>query len=208
MTTNQENAGSNPAERTNLLLYLADELVWYTYYMLTKICSKCHTTKSLDEFHNGQGTLGKRSDCKLCVKKRQQLYAASHPGEKAKNSKVICPSCSFNLKSRYSKECIKCAKPASTGEITWRTNAHGYIVGLNSNRKQVSQHRVIMSQHLGRELLPHENVHHMNGIKDDNRIENLELWSKSQPSGQRVEDKLAWCRWFIDQYEEDESDRI
>ena len=56
-----------------------------------------------------------------------------------------------------------------------------------------TQHRLVMSQHLGRPLLEHENVHHKNGDKLDNRIENLELWSTSQPYGQRVEDKITWA---------------
>lgn len=63
------------------------------------------------------------------------------------------------------------------------------------NGEYYYEHRYVMEQHLGRKLLTHENIHHINGDKSDNRIDNLEIWITQQPKGQRYKD--------VSEYEED-----
>ncbi len=71
---------------------------------------------------------------------------------------------------------------------------------LRLPNRTIAEHRHVMEQILGRPLRPGEEVHHKNGQRGDNRPENLELWSHSQPPGQRVEDKIAWAREFLAEY--------
>jgi hypothetical protein len=84
---------------------------------------------------------------------------------------------------------------AARGDGCWvlRDGYRVFVTREKGKRVTRAEHRMVMEEILGRPLLPDENVHHRNGVRDDNRPENLELWTRSQPSGQRVEDKVAWA---------------
>lgn len=109
------------------------------------------------------------------------------------------------LKNGHTRSCgclaLEAVKARCGSKHMWwkggiKITDHGYVEVKNRNhpnaRKDgyVKEHIAVMSDHLGRPLLKGETVHHKNGIKHDNRIENLELWSKNHSNGQRVDDLI------------------
>lgn len=88
----------------------------------------------------------------------------------------------------------------------YRINKTGYRL-KTENGKNIYQHREVYEAYLGRKLESFENIHHINGVRDDNRIENLEMWVTTQPAGQRVQDLVKWAKEILQRYDSEDGSR-
>lgn len=108
-----------------------------------------------------------------------------------------------------SKSCAAKAQPTGPSHPNWKNGRNittsGYVqirtLNPDGTYSYELEHRAVMERLIGRSLVGDENVHHKNGDRTDNRPENLELWATSQPSGQRVADKVAWAKEILALYD-------
>ena len=185
--------------------------------VILKCCSGCgqdkpHTDKF---FPYGQrridGTRSLIPQCRDCKNRRSKnLYA-----ERLRTTECRISGCENGVHTLKRGLCSahlwRQQKYGSPYELSERGRRRGqghitpkgyriFTTRVNGRSVGTLEHRMVMSEHLGRLLRKNENVHHINGVRDDNRIENLELWVSSQPSGQRPVDLLAWAEEIIDTY--------
>jgi HNH endonuclease len=157
-----------------------------------RVCPGCGEFKPWDRFGRADqystGHLSRCYDCWARDNQARKLAADNNQWDKCECG---------NSKTTRSKRCGECR--TKNGRVNGHVRSDGYRLiwwPEHPNAKKsgyVAEHIAVMAGLLGRPLVKPENVHHKNGIRDDNRPENLELWSTSQPPGQRVEDKITWA---------------
>lgn len=155
-----------------------------------RICSQCkqqfpsrHPQKYCSRKCAGQSQKGNRLGERPCAWCKKPFI----PKGKGNRQKCCCLRCAYDL-GNTKRGLPGDRNPNWKGGVT-PFGKTGYILQYVPGRGPVFQHRLVMEKKIGRLLRKGENVHHKNGIRDDNRPSNLELWVKKQPPGQRIEEQ-------------------
>lgn len=142
----------------------------------------------------------KKFTCKNCGKEASN---DRNPGGRIYEQQQYCDQ---KCKSEYqAKAAYERFKAGSYGRYV---KANGYVwisvpsLANNGKKGQVMEHRYVMQNAIGRPLLREETVHHKDGNRQNNRIENLELFSSRHGPGQRVVDKIDFAIEILRLYPE------
>lgn len=178
-----------------------------------KTCNTCHEEKTVENFGiNSSYKDGRTNKCKKCISAYEKELR-SRPADpcvvamcsKQGRHRRMCPAHYTRwLKTGDVQEDIPVQERVANGQ--GHITKDGYRILSNKNHPnarsngRIFEHVLVMSEIIGRPLRDNENVHHRNGNRSDNTPENLELWSTSQPAGQRIEDKLAWAIELLNDY--------
>lgn len=131
-------------------------------------------------------------------------FCVNHP-DRSIHTKGLCSSCYRKLHYELRERERRGATKHELQPIGTIAEAEGGYLRIKVDtghgaRDWIKHHKYVMEQKLGRKLESFENVHHVNGIKNDNRPENLELWITKQPKGQRVKDLIEYSKWILKNY--------
>lgn len=114
--------------------------------------------------------------CELCGK---DFYVKRYRMKKARFCSISCSSKKIYTQNVAFAEAKHKSGNAHPNFKGGHKRKDGYkLVSINGRLRY--EHRVLMEGFLGRELSKEETLHHKNGVKDDNRIENLEVLTRSE----------------------------